>query len=247
MPVTATARPGSAGCHIPCMSGWALASPRVPCQSRTTHITVKSARVHVRALACGSAQLAHGASQKRSGRWRRGGGGHAEPSNLSPPDKPPRDALTFPPPKLSTCEDVQALAHVPSYTFVCACAPPFIYACRSKRPLILRAKLMRNPAVAGNKSRHMKDDTLFFIIVPHLKMLALAFCCLDSKIYARVGGVGEGGVWWSRAFLGTATRLLSSVPTCWSMGKEQRVDFIWLDVDSWLRRQVKSNYLKFVY
>lgn len=53
---------------------------------------------------------------------------------------------------------------------------------------------MHDPVVAGNKSRNMKDDALFFINLPHLKMLALAFCCLDSKIYARAGDVGEGGV-----------------------------------------------------
>lgn len=48
---------------------------------------------------------------------------------------------------------------------------------------------MRDPAVAGNKSRRVKDDAIFFFVnVPHLKMLALAFCCLDSKIYARAGG-----------------------------------------------------------
>lgn len=57
---------------------------------------------------------------------------------------------------------------------------------------------MRDPAVAGNKSRRVKDDAVFFfsfffVNVPHLKMLALAFCCLDSKIYARAGG-GRGGV-----------------------------------------------------
>lgn len=53
---------------------------------------------------------------------------------------------------------------------------------------------MRDPSGAGNKSRHMKDDAdFFFTNVPHLKMLALAFCCLDSKIYARAGDVGEGG------------------------------------------------------
>lgn len=50
----------------------------------------------------------------------------------------------------------------------------------------------------------MKDG-FFFFYAPHLKMLALAFCCLDSEIYAR-------GVLMMPSVSGTVMRVVSHSP-----------------------------------
>lgn len=157
MPVTPLARQ----CQIRCASGWAprgtLASPVVPRQSKTTHITIKNThtQTHTRTL--------HHGEREQSG------SGPVKPSNLSPPDKHPLDTVTFSPTQAECegCKCAWLCARVPLRVFMCACLSEcFIYACTNNRPFIQRAKLMYDPAVLGNKSPLVKDERVFFFSSP---------------------------------------------------------------------------------
>lgn len=106
------------GCHIPCTSGCALAS-HVSHGQHTSQSRVCACTwicLHVGVLS--SPTVRH---RREVSEWRCSGGGNAEPSNLSQPDKPPRDALTFPP----DAADVWSLANSHArtwYTFVYVCS-----------------------------------------------------------------------------------------------------------------------------
>lgn len=84
MPVTPLAQQ----CQIQCVSGRVpratLASPIVPRQSKTTHITIKNKNTDTHSVV---------ASWKRHPRC----SGPVKPSHLSPPDKHPPDTVTFSP------------------------------------------------------------------------------------------------------------------------------------------------------